>query len=599
MSGKNKTLIFVISILVLFSVAILAVLNIQQEEEIAIFEEKNYENIKTSYANIAKKYESYYTDIIDNYFFSSSTKEIIRNKDKDALYKYAIKQYLILKKENTNLVSMKFYSPDNTLLLDMDNINNSSTLEGGLLVQKVHKLKKETFGAEQEEDLIVYKSVHPIFYAQEYLGAIEFAINIDYILNDMKSYSNISGAMFIMKKDSTSFELVSKTIQNMSIISIISKKSEYKPLENIETRKGVVYSVYTFYVKDYRGISIARLHFFNDTTKELKSFEENLNQIAIFLIAMTLMSIVVINSGVNRSLKSLQSSFENLADYTDMVDSNVMIVDTSVDGYIMGASKRFCVVSGYTQEELIGKKLESLKANEDEEELYKEIAKSLEKDKSWNGEFKNLTKDKKTYWLEVSADAKMKDGKVFCYNYIMHNITARKQKEEMSYIDELTNAYNRKSFNDIFPRMVHNIKRNGGCVNFIILDVDYFKKYNEIYGIQKGDEALVKISTKLKESLRRPDDYCFRLGGGEFGLLYRSKSEDEGYLYAQVLKKNIEMLGIKHEENRKYKVLTVSLGIVSREKDRIHEDQEIYTLAYEHLARAKADGRNKVVRDLV
>ena len=88
MSGKNKTLIFVISILVLFSVAILAVLKIQQEEEIAIFEEKNFENIKTSYANIAKKYESYYTDIIDNYFFSSSTKEIIRNKDKDALYKY-------------------------------------------------------------------------------------------------------------------------------------------------------------------------------------------------------------------------------------------------------------------------------------------------------------------------------------------------------------------------------------------------------------------------------------------------------------------------------------------------------------------------------
>jgi len=147
--------------------------------------------------------------------------------------------------------------------------------------------------------------------------------------------------------------------------------------------------------------------------------------------------------------------------------------------------------------------------------------------------------------------------------------------------------------------MVHNIKRNGGCVNFIILDIDDFKKYNELYGIKKADEALVKISAKLKESLRRPDDYCFRLGGDEFALLYRSKSEDEGYLYAQVLKKNIEMLAIKHKENRKYKVLTVSLGIVSRDKDRINTEDEIYMLAYEHLQRAKDDGRNKVIRTLV
>jgi diguanylate cyclase (GGDEF)-like protein len=193
----------------------------------------------------------------------------------------------------------------------------------------------------------------------------------------------------------------------------------------------------------------------------------------------------------------------------------------------------------------------------------------------------------------------MKDNKVFCYNFIMHNITAQKQKEEMLYIDELTNTYNRKYFNDVFPRMISNIKRNGGCVNFIILDVDDFKKYNELYGIEQADKALVKISTQLKESLRRPDDYCFRLGGGEFALLYRSKSEDEGYLYAQVLKKNIEMLKIKHEGNVKYKVLTVSLGLVSQEKDRIDTDKKIYTLTYEHLKRAKEDGRNKVVRTLI
>jgi len=599
MSGKTKTLIFVISVLILFSVAILAVLKIQQDKEMNIFKEKSFKNIEASYENITKKYESYYINIVDNYFSNSTVKEIIRSKSKDELYMYTIKKYIILQKQNNNLVTMKFYSPDNKLLLDMDNKYLPNTQNGGLLVQKVHKLKKQTFGAEQVKDRVLYKSIQPIFYGQEYLGAIELGIDIEYILKDMKLYSNTDGAIFIMKKDTTSFELTYKNINNMAIVDKLSKKREYKVLENIETRKGVIYTVYTFNIKDYREMNIARLHFFNDVTTEVNSFEDNLNQIAIFLIAMTLISIIVINSGVGRSLRELQSSFDNLADYTDMIDNNIMIVDTSVDGLITGVSKRFSMISAYSQEELVGKSLDDLRAENEDEKLYIDMHKALEKDKYWEGEFKNHTKDNKPYWLSVSASAKMKDNKVFCYNFIMHNITAQKQKEEMVYIDELTNTYNRKYFNDVFPRMVHNIKRNGGCVNFIVLDVDDFKKYNEIYGIEKADEALVTISTRLKESLRRPDDYCFRLGGGEFALLYRSKSEDEGYLYAQVLKKNIEMLGIKHEENRKYKVLTVSVGVVSRDKDRISEEKEIYTLAYEYLARAKADGRNKVVRDLI
>ena len=598
MSGKNKTLIFVISVLILFSVAILAVLKMQQDREKSIFEKKNLENVQNSYKNIAKKYEVLYKNIVENYFFDSNIKEIIRNNNKDELYKYAIKKYEILQKQNSNLVSMKFYTPDNNLLLDMDN-KNSIIKKGDFLVQKVHKLKKQAFGAEQNKDYVLYKSIQPIFYAQEYIGAIELGINIDYILNDMRLFNNIHGALFVIKNNTNTFELIYKNTNNMALINKISKKSNYKVLENIQTRKGIIYSIYTFEIKNYHGNTIARLHFFNDITKENNLLENSLNQIAIFLIVMTLISVIVINFGVSRSLRHLQNSFENLADYTDMIDNNIMIVDTSTDGIITGVSKRFCTISGYSQDELMGKSLEYLKSNSEDEKLYKEMGETLEKEKTWSGEFKNLTKDNKPFWLSVSGSARMKDKKVFNYTFIMHNITEKKQKEEMSYIDELTNTYNRKYFNDIFPRMVHNIKRNGGCVNFIILDIDDFKKYNELYGIKKADEALVKISAKLKESLRRPDDYCFRLGGDEFALLYRSKSEDEGYLYAQVLKKNIEMLAIKHKENRKYKVLTVSLGIVSRDKDRINTEDEIYMLAYEHLQRAKDDGRNKVIRTLV
>jgi diguanylate cyclase (GGDEF)-like protein/PAS domain S-box-containing protein len=598
MSGKNKTLLFVISTLILFSIAILSVIKMQQNKEIKQFEQKNFLHVQKSFQNISEKYKKYYDGVVKIIFSDTNLKESIRNQNKDQFFNMLAEQYLLFQKENPNMTNMKFYLADNTLFVDMNKAKSANPEKGGVLIQKVHKFHKPVFGAEQTNNNISYKSIHPIFYGEEYLGALEIGINSAYILHDMKNYADVDGAMYVVYKNKTSFELFSNTLKNMSILDEV-KRQEDLVMQKITTRLGNKLSAYCFVIKDYKGISIAKFYFFKNTTQEIALFEQNFNQIAMFLAAMILISIVVINIGVSKSLKELQQSFDNLADYTEMIDNNIMIVDTTADGAITGMSNLFCTVSGYTQNELIGKHFKDLRDKDVEEKFYKKMQKELEKEGSWKGEFKNLTKDKKTYWLAVKADAKYQDKKLICYNYIMHDITDAKLKAEMVFIDELTNTYNRKYFNDVYPRMVNNIKRNGGCVNFIVLDVDEFKKYNEIYGSKQGDEALVKIADKLKSSLRRPDDYCFRLGGAEFGVLYRSESEDEGYLYAQVLKKNIEMLRIKHEGNRKYRVLTASLGLVSRAKDRINNEQEIYVLAYEHLTRAKADGRNKVIRALV
>ena len=585
MSGKNKTLLFVVLVLILFSTSILVILKTQQETELKNFKEKSFQNIKTSYENISKRYKVYYLNILDEYFYDLKIKELLQNKDKQTLYDVSIKKYKILQKENTDLISMKFYTPDNKLFLSMNDYKLDSTQEGGFSIKKAHELKKQISTIEQINNYVISKNIYPIFYAQEYIGAIEININLKYILTDMQKFANISGALFVLKKGTKSFELLSETIQSKPILNQIDKKNNY--------------FIYTFKIKDTNGLNIAKFYFFKDITSEVKLLNDNFEKIAIFLIAMIFISIIIINSGVSRSLKKLQTSLNDFADYTNMIDNNIMMLSTSVDGAIISASNRFCTISGYTENELIGKHLDTLKADVEDKEIYENMMKSLAENKSWHGEFKNLSKTSNLYWLDVIVDAKLKDNEVSSYNFIMHNITAQKQKEDMLYIDELTDTYNRKYFKDVFPRMIHNIKRNGGCVNFIILDIDDFKKYNELYGMAKADAALKKIAEKLKDSLRRPDDYCFRLGGDEFGLLYRSESEDEGYLYAQVLKKNIEMLKIKYEENKKYKVLTVSLGIVSRAKDRIQEEQEIYALTYEHLQKAKADGRNKVIRALV
>jgi len=592
MNARSRTILLITFILTIFSVSILAVMQIQQEKEVKILKDKYFQNAKSSYSKISTKYETYYDEIILN-IFNNGFKQSFKDKNKEQSYKYFLDNYTNLRKQNTNLLGVSFYTPDNKLFLDMNNLSKS--VKNSLYVKLVNKTQKNVFSAFSDGKSVVFKSIHPIFYSNEYLGCIELEISSKYILDDMKKYTGVDGFIF----SSSSSALVYNTTKNMLLLNGIKKNAPTNTQYELKTRKGEVYSTYVFSLNDNMSLNIADIYFFNNITKEAQRLEENLFQISMFLLVMVLITILIVGVGVGKSLEKLQSSYDDLYEYTDMIDDNIMIVDTAKDGIITGASKRFCDVSGYSQDDLIGKSFRALKEDSVNKKVYEDIEKALLKDGKWSGDLHNTNKAGTGYWLSAVIEKKEKDNKFVCYNYIMHNITDKKISEELVHIDVLTSLYNRNYFNDIFPRMVNGIKRNGGCLNFIVLDVDGFAKFNEEYGAQVADEALVKIGNKLVESLRRPDDYCFRLGGGEFAILFRSGSEDEGLMYTKVLRKNIEMLGIKNKTNIKFKVLTASFGLASFIFERIIDEEDVYKTAYVHLRRAKEDGKNKVVHNLV
>ena len=588
MSIKNKTLLFITAVLILLSFSILAVINMQQDEETKMLQKEHLEDTIALFEKVNHKYEEIYSDIVYYYFNTIDVKEAIRSRDRSLLYKLSNDTYIKLQKENPNLSIMNFYLPDSTLLLKMNQPRESYMYESRFLVDKMHTVKEVSFGFDKDKDGLAYRVMLPMFYSQEYIGVLEIGIKIDYILEDMDYYANVKGAIFEKNK------LLYKTMQDSEVIEKIANLDE-----TIQTKRGDIYSLYSFVIKNNEKISIADIHLFKNITKEVKKFNKDKNNILIFLIIVILITLIVINFGLSKSVKGLQESFDDINEHKDMINDNVMIVDTSLDGTILGVSNRFCKVSGYKQSELINKPLEIIKDPNVPEKTYKKIYETLKKDGFWNGELKNKTKDGKTYWLDAQIQAKNKDKEFICFNHIMHDITDKKINEDLLLTDELTNMYNRRYFNDLFPRSSKAVKRNGGCFNFVILDIDDFKNYNDMYGHAKGDEALIKISEVLGKSFRRPDDFCFRLGGAEFGIIFKTTNTDEGYLYAQVLRKNIEMIGIKHEGNHTYKVLTASLGLVSVISDNIDDERDIYKLAYDHMHRAKEDGRNKVIRQLV
>ncbi|HID03625.1 MAG TPA: GGDEF domain-containing protein, partial [Desulfobacterales bacterium] len=133
---------------------------------------------------------------------------------------------------------------------------------------------------------------------------------------------------------------------------------------------------------------------------------------------------------------------------------------------------------------------------------------------------------------------------------------------KLSVTDQLTGLYNRRHFYTVFPRELRNTLRHGGGLYLGILDVDYFKRYNDTYGHPKGDLVLQQISKSMNEVLQRAGDYCFRIGGEEFSFFFNELNLKNAEDLIGRIRSSIEDLAIAHEGNQPFGVVTVSIGLI-------------------------------------
>ncbi len=170
-----------------------------------------------------------------------------------------------------------------------------------------------------------------------------------------------------------------------------------------------------------------------------------------------------------------------------------------------------------------------------------------------------------------------------------------KELEKLSITDELTKLYNRRYFNETFANELSRAIRDKNSFVCIMFDIDYFKLYNDTYGHLKGDEVLINISKCVQNSLKRSQDFLFRVGGEEFCIITSNMEKDKVLTYVNFIKDNIEELKIKHEKNKASKYVTASFGIayIPQVKNHLFEEK-IYAVADEALYKAKTNGRNKV-----
>jgi diguanylate cyclase (GGDEF)-like protein len=126
-----------------------------------------------------------------------------------------------------------------------------------------------------------------------------------------------------------------------------------------------------------------------------------------------------------------------------------------------------------------------------------------------------------------------------------------------------------------------------------MIDIDCFKKFNDQYGHAAGDSALVRVAGVLQQSMKRPNDYVFRLGGEEFGLLFSDTNIKKTKVFLEEIRTKIEGLNIQHVACDVSEFVTISAGAIIDTENTL-EKSDLYNKADELLYKAKSD-RNKIV----
>ncbi len=170
-----------------------------------------------------------------------------------------------------------------------------------------------------------------------------------------------------------------------------------------------------------------------------------------------------------------------------------------------------------------------------------------------------------------------------------------KELENVSYTDSLTSLHNRRYFNLVYEKEVNRAKRKTTYITFMMLDIDYFKQYNDTYGHVEGDYALKTVAKVLQETLRRPSDYVFRLGGEEFGVLLTDTDESNSAKLARDICDAVRGEKLEHKNSQTNEFLTISIGLVCCIADEALNEDVLISRADEMLYEAKETGRDRYI----
>jgi len=165
----------------------------------------------------------------------------------------------------------------------------------------------------------------------------------------------------------------------------------------------------------------------------------------------------------------------------------------------------------------------------------------------------------------------------------------------LAITDELTNLNNRRYFYNYMDIIWKQSRRLHLPLSVLMIDIDYFKNYNDSMGHLEGDKVLVAIAQRMKKQLKRDTDFIARFGGEEFVCLLPYVEKKDSFNFAKELVQIVEDMKIPHPKSESSKYVTISVGLASVVPDEHNSPTRLLEQADKALYTAKRDGRNRVV----
>jgi diguanylate cyclase (GGDEF)-like protein/PAS domain S-box-containing protein len=286
--------------------------------------------------------------------------------------------------------------------------------------------------------------------------------------------------------------------------------------------------------------------------------------------------------------------FSNEMDFVRYaLDSAAIVAMTDVKGTITFVNRKFCEISGYSKEELLGSNHRMLHSGVHGVDFFRDMYREIANGRVWHGEICNRRKDGTHYWVDTTIVPHIGvSGKVDSYTAIRFDITARHEAQreltKIVNVDPLTGIANRRHFQEYLDVALSKARKNGQTVWLALADVDGFKAINDWFGHDAGDKVLKVISQRLS-ALSHDGFFVARLGGDEFGIVLTDKSADEArWIIDRVeaeLRRSVRVGG----QTRR---CTASIGVaVAPEHGLVTE--ELFKNADLALFRAKELGRDR------
>ncbi|MDH5445248.1 MAG: diguanylate cyclase [Gammaproteobacteria bacterium] len=311
-----------------------------------------------------------------------------------------------------------------------------------------------------------------------------------------------------------------------------------------------------------------------------------------------------------------------------LTTANDSIITTDKNGIILSVNHAIERDFGYTPEEMIGQSINMIMEEDMGPRHDKYIEQYFQSDRpTLVGRMLDVTgkrKDGNTFPLEITVSESRIENEIY-FTGIIRDITERKAQEaamgnimlelakakkdleqansllhhqnleltELSEHDALTNLPNRRFLHNAFAQEWPRHRRNKKPIAAVMMDIDFFKKFNDRYGHQAGDECLQKIAETFITNISRPGDFITRYGGEEFIAILPETDEQGAYFIAEKMRQAVSELNLEHKDSPVDHV-TISGGIACLIPDGVNQSEDLIKQADEALYNAKDQGRNRV-----